>query len=119
MESIHKGVLQVIKCHTAENPVTTETLIKKFNVDKRDLTEVIAQLRTRYHEPVLSSTHGGYYWPKSPDDAKKSFSHLVHRIQALNRAIKGLQKGLDREFGGQLTFNELINNLEMEVKNDV
>jgi hypothetical protein len=106
-------LLDVIKTHIgSESAIQTKDLSALFDVNDRDIRSSVAELR-QSGEPILSSEVKpyGYYWPRDAKEAGASFNHMINRIRQLNLAIKGIERGLTREFANQLILDNLIKTL--------
>ena len=89
-----------------ENAISTNELavIMGFS-DSRSLQTDIAKSRNA-GQIILSSTQGGYYFPK--DDAEVQEFVAVLRARAINtfRALKSAREYLQKD-KGQMSFNDL------------
>jgi biotin operon repressor len=106
-------LLEFIKacCSGQENAMTGEKLASYFGGEKREIQKEIERLRNDGN-PIVSSDHEGqkgYFYPASPEEARKAQKYLRSmRKRALRtlKTVQNIQQGLEREFGNQLQIEE-------------
>jgi len=72
---------------------------------ERNVRSAIANLR-KSGEPILSAVSEpcGYYWPADEKEARQVIGQMSSRLKEISQASRGIEKGLQREFGPQLTL---------------
>lgn len=69
--------------HGAENAISTESIMMKQNLNKRDVVAAVSAERAAGF-PILSSSHGGYYLPDDEDPSKAlaEVTECINTIQS-------------------------------------
>ena len=74
------------------------------HVSVRRARAIIAHLRADHRFPIVSTPADGYRMARSAADATHTLASLRSRIAEIQRAIDGIEAGVQREFGQQELF---------------
>lgn len=75
-----------------ERAIHFRRLAIDFELNERELRDIIAHLITDYQLPIGSGQEG-YYWISNDDEFAQASNELLCRIRKLSRRHKGLRLG--------------------------
>lgn len=87
------------------NKVSAKDLAAHFGMGTRQVREAISELR-RQTVPICS-THEGFWWPVSREDAQAGAGLITKMFKPLREAEDGFFAGLQKEFGQDDLFSQL------------
>jgi len=85
-------------------PMSAAELAAYLETTDRQVRAMISHLRKDHHQPICSTPAEGFYWPRSREHARHTLAQLESRRADLKTVIRGIEEGLDREFGPSRLF---------------
>lgn len=94
MNQLELNIIVYLKnhCRGKENAEHFKKLAEYFELNERELRDIIAHLITDY-QLTIGSGQEGYYWICTDDEFSQAYNELMSRVKALAKRAKGLRIG--------------------------
>lgn len=79
--------------------ISAEQLAVEVQISERTVRALIQHLRAVHALPIAGSPQESFFWPRNAEDLTHTKSSLGSRIMEMQRTLRGIERGEEREFG--------------------
>ncbi|MEW6555104.1 MAG: hypothetical protein AB1384_12560 [Actinomycetota bacterium] len=88
-----------------QGPISAGELGGYLHLGQQHVRAVISHLRREHFIPICSTSQSGFYWPKAPEDIRRTEAHIKSRIKVMEEVVDGLRLGSSQVFGPPALFD--------------